>query len=299
MTRSLPSVDARPFLKWAGGKTFAVRRMLATLPPDWRGHYRAPFVGGGALFFALHTTGRLTGASLSDANPALIGLYTNLRDCPKAVITRLQRHAIHHGRAGKLHWKSARRRFNVLKLRDPFDGECSALLLYLQATSFNGLYRENQLGEFNTPINAQATPADVLSPRRLARLQAASGALQGVMLRVCGFSEALAPARCGELVYGDPPYDVLDGHTGHVAYVAGRFGAADQVRLVDALLDVRRRGALVMASNSDTPRIRGLYRDWHRQQLWRSNSIGSRSSGRVAELLMTSWQAPALEVDGV
>lgn len=288
-------MSPRPPFRWAGGKRWALDALVSSLPPDQR-FYRAPFVGGGALFWALWRSGRLSGAVLSDSSPVLIGTYIALRDRPGALIGRLQRHALNHGQGGKLYWSAVRSDFNRRKESAPLSLECAAALLYLQAVGFNGVYRENQQGEFNGTCDESKRPEHILNRDRLKTLQSCSVALQGVGLRVCDFSVALDAARPGDLVYADGPYDVPEQQQGgHVAYTRDGFTLADQVRLADGLARCVDRGVLVMASNADTPDIRRLYARWHTRQLWRKGNVSCRGDqrGAVPELLMTSWPVAA------
>jgi len=136
----------KPFLKWAGGKGQLLPELLAAL--DDAGtfkHYHEPFVGGGALFFALRGLGRLDGKAvfLSDANPRLIEMYLAVRDETDALIAYLKKHAAAHDET----------HYYAVRAREPRTAAArAARLIYLNRTCFNGLFRENSKGGFNVPM---------------------------------------------------------------------------------------------------------------------------------------------------
>jgi DNA adenine methylase len=238
----------KPFLKWAGGKTQILPELLSRLPRCFAG-YHEPFVGGGALFFALARIGRLAaGVTLSDVNPALIDAYAGVRDHVGEVIAIL----------------GARRNdadeFYRVRAQDPAAlpaAERAARIVYLNRTCFNGLYRENRSGRFNVPFGRYKAPRICDE----AVLRAASAALRGVDLAPRPFEAVLERARPGDLAYFDPPYDPVSATASFTAYARGGFGAVDQERLRDVARELAGRGVHVLLSNSATPLIRGLYGD--------------------------------------
>ncbi len=143
----LPS-RARPVLKWAGGKGQLLPELLRRVPPKF-GTYHEPFVGGAALFFELAARGRIQRAVLSDINPALIDVYTALRDCVDDVVEALRGHVYD------------RERYYAVRALDPEAlslPERAARVIYLNRTCYNGLYRENRSGRFNVPFGRYVNP---------------------------------------------------------------------------------------------------------------------------------------------
>lgn len=208
---SQPAV--RPLLKWVGGKRQLLPRLRRFYPASFN-RYVEPFLGSGAVFFDLHRAGRLRDheAVLIDSNPDLIGCYESVRDDPDAVACALDRLAAAHARGGQAHYYEVRdARFNPLRdeRRSPdgriaYTPELAAMLIYLNRTGFNGLFRVNASGAFNVPVGRYNRPR--IADR--ARLLQVSRALSGpsVQLECASFERAAETARSGDFVYLDPPY---------------------------------------------------------------------------------------------
>ena len=274
----MPAVSgARPVLKWAGGKRQLLPELLRRLPPRF-GAYHEPFVGGGALFFALATQGRLGQVYLTDANTSLIADYMALRDEVDEVIAAMRRH-----RYDRDHYYAVR----ALRPEDLSLPERAARILYLNKTCYNGLYRENRAGQFNVPFGRYANPTICDEPN----LRAASAVLHGVDIAQRHFSTVLDYARPGDFVYFDPPYDPLSATANFTGYDRRGFGPDDQRQLRDVFAALAGRGVRAMLSNSDTPFIRELYAGFPLQQVFVGRAVNSRVEGRgkVAEVIITSF----------
>ena len=233
---------AKPFLRWAGGKARLVPELIKLAPKTFRA-YREPFLGGGALFFALQPKH----AVLSDANDELIHAYTIVRDRPVELITILRATAQAHS---KEHYLLARA-LDPQKL-DPVLR--AARLLYLNSTCFNGLFRVNSKGQFNVPWD----------PGRSGSVNehvifAASQALRGQDIYGQDFRKIEYAALEGDFVYFDSPYVPLTPTANFTAYTTGGFTHKDQVDLRDLALRLKRRGVHVLLSNSGTPVVEQLY----------------------------------------
>lgn len=245
---------ARPFLKWAGGKTQLLRHLLAYAPERFE-TYHEPFLGGGALFFSLQETGRFASAKLSDINEELINAYLQVRDSVDDLAAALQ---VHQGAYQQL--GQAKRADYYYKIRDkqplmPVDR--AARTIFLNKTCFNGLYRVNSAGLFNVPHGRYQNPTicDV------AGLSAASAALQGVDIRVADFSDAVARASVRDFVYFDPPYVPLSDTAHFTAYTSQAFEMSEQRRLADTAADLMSRGVRFLLSNSSHPDVERLYQE--------------------------------------
>jgi DNA adenine methylase len=288
----------RPLLKWAGGKRQLLPAFRAFYPETFRDYFE-PFLGSGAVFFDLCAQGRLAGshAHLADRNADLIACYTAVRDAPDAVLAALVRLAAAHAREGQACYYAVREQFNAARLgataaADP--AERAAMLMYLNRTGFNGLYRVNRRGAYNVPAGRYERPRIVAAAR--VRATAAALAAPGVLLARAEFAEAVATAAADDFVYFDPPYAPLSPTAAFGAYTAPRFGPDDQRALRDTAVALAGRGARVMLSNSSAPDVLTLYLeaaasgDMALWQLPARRAINSRPGGRgtVAEVMLTN-----------
>ncbi len=264
---SAPPGPARPLLKWAGGKRQLLPQIRRFYPARFE-HYIEPFVGSGAVFFDLYNHGWLAGrrSVLIDHNADLIGCYAAVRDHTAEVIRHLSRLAAGHAANSREHYYTVRdERFNPARLRifnagapgaDRYTPELAAMLIYLNRTGFNGLFRLNSRGGFNVPIGRYANPriCDEANLEAVATALAAS-----VELVRDNFERVLARAEPGDFVYIDPPYAPLTRTALFTAYTAGGFSLADQERLQGVVLQLAARGCRVLLSNSTAPAIARLY----------------------------------------
>jgi DNA adenine methylase len=263
-------VRAAPFIKWVGGKTSLLPELLKHVPGRLR-RYHEPFVGGGALFFAVAPRRAL----LNDNNPELVHCYQQVRDDVYGVLDALARHVYQ-----RTHFEAVRA---LEPLRLPAAAR-AARFIFLNKTCFNGLWRVNRAGRFNVPFGRYKNPrfADPAS------LITASHALRGVEIRHSPFEEALALAAPGDFVYLDPPYDPVSPTASFASYTAGGFTWEDQKRLAHACIVLNRRGVRFLLSNSATDRIRALYSGFEQRMVRAPRFINSKADGRghVDELLV-------------
>ena len=264
-------------LKWAGGKGRLLPELIARLPHTFR-TYHEPFIGGGALFFALAGQGRVAAANLSDANPSLIDIYLALRDHVDEVVAALQGHVYEREHYYRI------RAIAPASLSLP---ERAARVIYLNKTCYNGLYRENRRGQFNVPFGRYKNPTICDEPN----LRAASRVLQGVDIGRRHFSTVLDTAQRGDFVYFDPPYHPLSATANFTAYDRNGFGPDDQRQLRDVFAALGERGVAAMLSNSDTPFIRELYARFRIDQVMVARAVNSKANGRgkVAEVIVRNY----------
>jgi len=265
-------VRARPFLKWAGGKTQLLAKILERFPEQFN-RYHEPFVGGGAVFFNLEPKS----CTLSDVNGDLVGAYTALRDDVDGVIENLKQH-----RAEEAYYYTVRDEM-VSGLSTT---EAAARIIFLNRTCFNGLYRVNRSGKFNVPFGRYANPTICNETN----LRAVSEALQGVKIRHESVFQMGRRVRRGDLVYFDPPYDPISKTASFTAYTKGGFGDPEQERLAQMFRRFAERGVHCVLSNSDTPFIRSLYKDFRIDKVYARRAINSRADrrGPVSEVLVSS-----------
>ena len=296
---------AKPLLKWAGGKRQLLPELRRFYPADF-GRYIEPFVGSGAVFFDLYNAGRLRGkqAILVDSNADLIGCYEAVRDMPDHVARELDDLAAGHAADAHGHYYRVRdERFNPLRerLRQPdgrivYSAELAAMLIYLNRTGFNGLFRVNSKGEFNVPAGRYEKPK-IVDRDRLRQASEALGA-DGVQLRLASFDVVRDLARRGDFLYFDPPYAPLSATARFTSYTSRAFGSSDQQRLQQMVVDLVRRGCHVVVSNSTAKEIERLYDanaearaaglHAHRAMARRSVNSDAGRRGPVAEYVITN-----------
>jgi DNA adenine methylase len=234
----------RPLLKWAGGKRSMVERIVGLFPGDIRERdYHEPFFGGGAVFFHFEPGS----GSINDINSKLMNFYRVVRDDPQALIDEASKYRYEEGEYYEL-----RNRFNSSGLSDE---EYAAILLYLNKTAYNGLYRVNSKGEFNVPFGRHVDPT-IVKPRTIMK---ASRLLGEVEIRCGEFDYVLDVAEEGSLCYMDPPYHPVSGTANFTDYSKGGFNVVDQERLRDLCLELDRKGVVFVLSNSYTEKVTALY----------------------------------------
>lgn len=267
-----------PFLKWAGGKQRLLSQYNSFFPPQaYIKHYFEPFIGSAAVFFSLQLNGP---ATLSDRNENLIEVYEMVRDDVAGVIDALRPHR------NEADYFYAVRAQNPARLTAV---QRAARLIFLNKTCYNGLYRENQKGEFNVPFGRYKNPKICDAPR----LEAAAAALQGASLQVADFAAVALTAVPGDFVYFDPPYVPLSQTSNFTSYNKAGFGEADQVRLAETVGRLTERGVSVMLSNSSADLVYDLYNHspYRLIDIQARRNINSKADrrGPVKELLILNY----------
>ena len=269
-----------PVVKWAGGKRQLLDVILPLLPARIA-FYCEPFVGGGAVLFARQPRRGL----VNDLNSGLMELYAVIRDDVDALIADLHRHE-----------NTAEYFYRLRNLdRDPagFSAlspvERASRLLYLNKTCYNGLFRVNAAGHFNTPFGNYKNPN--LTDERTLRAVSRYLTKNALELRSEDFESTLADVPRGGFVYLDPPYDPLSDTANFTGYQSGGFGRDAQLRLRRCCGDLHRRGVRFLLSNSSTPFIRGLYDDFeiHTVQARRAVNRDAGGRGPVEEVLVRNY----------
>jgi DNA adenine methylase len=263
-----------PFVKWAGGKRQLLPQLVALRPPRFA-RYVEPFLGGGALYFALSPARALLG----DLNGELIDAFRAVRDDVEGVMAALDRH--HYDRE---HYYAVRRQ----RPEDLPPAERAARFIFLNKTGYNGLYRVNRQGAFNVPFGRYRTPPRLYDPLNL---RAAAALLAGAELVHGGYHETLASAGAGDFVYLDPPYQPVSASANFTRYTRHGFGAADQQQLAEEFRRLSALGAFVLLSNSDTPLVRELYQGFSIIEVRANRLINSDRRGRtgITELVIRNY----------
>lgn len=252
MNNSIPSTrEAKPFVKWAGGKSLLLPEIIGALPRDFHACKLCvePFVGGGALFFHLKRLYPHKSYVINDHNSDLVHTYEAVRDAPGKLIGLLR---VQQQRYDSLRSLDERRAY-FLRQRELFNGngpdklEKSALLIFLNKTCFNGLFRVNSSGRFNVSFGKRISPlicdeSTLLADSRL---------LQGVQLVAgdyAGTGRYIAP---GSFFYLDPPYRPVRPSASFAAYTRAGFNDDEQYRLRLFCDSLHHQGVRWMLSNSD------------------------------------------------
>jgi DNA adenine methylase len=261
----------RPFLKWAGGKRQLLPSLLEHAPRD-PSTYFEPFVGGGALFFAL----RPKRAVLADVNERLIRTYRGVKNNVEEVIRQLE---------GFPHRPEFFYKLREKDIDAGTDADVAAWFIYLNKTGFNGLYRVNRDNRFNVPFGRYVNPT-ICDPDTL---RACSAALAKAELLVEDFASVVKEARRGDFVYFDPPYVPLSVTSNFTSYTSWGFDHYGQKRLRDTARKLKKRGVRVLLSNSSAPSVRELYAEgFDITEVSATRLVNSKATARgaIVELLI-------------
>ncbi len=269
-----------PVLKWVGGK----RQLLDTLTPLLPKKittYCEPFVGGGALLFFLQPNC----AYVNDINSELIRVYTVIKNDVEALITSLQEYKNESEFFYSVRdWDRDKKKYASLS-----DIEKAARTLYLNKTCYNGLFRVNNSGEFNSPFGNYRNPNIVNAPT----LRAVSSYLNSatVQLSSIDYAQVLEKLPKGTFVYLDPPYDPVSDTSSFTGYSKGGFSRDDQIRLRECCDALDAKGLKFMLSNSSTDFIREQYSAYDVIIVQAKRAINSNSAkrGEVDEVVVRNY----------
>lgn len=258
---------AKPFVKWAGGKRQLIDILRGNYPAEYN-RYIEPFVGGGAMLFDLCPNT----AIISDINPDLINAYRVIRDKVDQVIDSLKRH------------KNEADYFYRIRAVQPFelsDVERASRFIFLNKTCFNGLYRENRKGQFNTPFGKYKNP-NILDE---ANLTAIHGYLNKNTIEInChDYKKVHSTAQKGDFVYLDPPYVPLTPTANFSSYTKQGFTLQDQEDLAALFKELSHKGVKAMLSNSNTEIVRELYRGFDIKTVSAKRAINCKGGSRGKE----------------
>lgn len=267
---------AAPFLRWAGGKQSLCKHLFRFVPQHNKNTtYWEPFLGGGALFFALD----ISRAVLSDLNPHLIECYKAVRRHPKLVHEKIYEHG---QRNSENYYYQVREFFNEA---DP-GVDRAAAFIYLNKASYNGIYRVNQKGKYNVPYGRKEPPALPSEPELLK----ISRALKHVKLKIGSFETIVVNAKKGDFIYMDPPYPPINGSSYFTHYTKSKFGKKEQKLVALIAEKMAAKGCNVMISNAATPEIIDLYKGWNQKELEVIRWITCKSTKhKVSELIITNY----------
>lgn len=264
---------AKPFLRWAGGKSWLVKHLDSIIGDHEFSGYHEPFLGGGSIFFYIAPTEKVY---LSDLNSELIDTYEAIKADPDGVISCLEK------------YKNTSEEYYRVRSSCPTTlVETAARFIYLNQTSFNGIYRVNVKGEYNVPYGNRTK--DFLEADKL---KSASKVLQSATLQAGDFECAKMHIGPGDLVFLDPPYTVSHNQNGFIKYNQKLFSLEDQHRLKTLIDFIKEQGAYYILTNAAHATI---YEIFHEEadrclELNRASLIGGENArrGQIQEYIFTN-----------
>ena len=273
-----------PVVKWVGGKRQLIKEIVKRFPKDLldgKAVYYEPFLGGGAVLFHLQPDK----AVINDNNEELINLYNVIKDYPEELITDLKKH------------KNEKNYFYEIRGIDRdklyYSGlsniERASRIIFLNKTCYNGLFRVNSSGEFNTPFGRYRNPNIVneIAVRAIHDYFVNND----VTIMNTDFESVTSGITPNSFVYFDPPYDPLSASANFTGYTKGGFGREEQLRLKTLCDRLTSDGVRFMLSNSATNFIRDLYCEYHVAVIEAGRAVNSKAEGRgaVEEVLVTNY----------
>ncbi|WP_457639531.1 DNA adenine methylase [Persephonella sp.] len=270
------AVKPKPFVKWAGGKRQIAHILIENMPTHYN-KYIEPFIGGGALFFELLPEK----AIINDINKELINAYIVIKNSPEELIKSLKKH------------KNEKEYYYKIRALDPEKLnpiERASRFIFLNKTCFNGLYRENSKGQFNVPFGRYKKPK-ILDEENI---KAVSNFLNSIELQIFNtdYREVIKLAKRGDLVYLDPPYHPSSQTANFTKYTKYDFSEKDQIELAENFKQLDKKGCYVILTNSDTPLIRELYRNYNITPIITNRAINSKAHRRknaATELVIKNY----------
>ena len=276
-----------PFVKWAGGKRQIINQLVKRLPQKYK-IYHEPFVGGGALLFALQPKK----AFISDLNQDLINTYNVIKNKYKRLKEYLLLMEYGHSESFFLKIRDIDRNNplneRMLSMKDSKLLRASRFI-YLNKAGYNGLYRVNSQGQFNVPSGKK----DNVKTHEYPNIKKVSEYLKNndVVIKTQSFEWVVKNVEKGDFVYFDPPYNFDEGSKGFNAYQKEGFGLKGQIKLAKVCQELNEKGVKFMASNHNTKLINKLYKDFKIEVFKAKRMIGGKGASRadVEEVLIRNY----------
>lgn len=297
----------RPFLKWAGGKRQLLRELEHYYPFDDKiRKYAEPFVGGGAVLFDILRNYELEDVYISDINPELINTYRMIQSYVDDLIEELDVYSSEFLNLDKkeqnIYYMRKRDIFNEMKSSSESVNllQKAALMIFLNKTCFNGLYRVNSKGLFNVPMGGYKNPTICDEPN----LIAVSEKLRNVRI-VCGdYKKSKEFIDQNTFVYFDPPYKPITNTAKFTAYTENMFTDDQQKELAEFVNELDMRGAKIILSNSDPAStdpedilLERIYSRYNIEKIGVLRMINCKGQLRqgITELLISNFKGPEME----
>lgn len=272
---------AKPFVKWAGGKSGLITSLIPFIPKNFNSYFE-PFVGGGALFFYLKNQKILNSKKIyiNDKNSQLINTYKQIKINPHEILEELEILNKKHSEETFYRIRNLDRNSDFYSLSEVFK---AARFIYLNKTCYNGLCRYNSKGHFNTPMGNYKNPK--IYDKEL--IFSVHKALKNVLITNNDFESALLKVKKGDFIYFDPPYFPLNKTSSFVNYT-DNFLANEQIRLYELFKILDFEGVKVLQSNSNTQFIRELYKDFEIIEINSKRAINCKGDrrGKITELII-------------
>jgi DNA adenine methylase len=269
--------EAKPFVKWAGGKRQLLDELTRGLPNFE--DYHEPFIGGGALFFRLEAEGKIKTAYLSDSNEELINAYSVIKNEVFELMAEL---------ALPYYANNETAYYKIRASRPTSKIERAARFIYMNKTAFNGLYRVNSKGGFNVPFGRYTNPK-ILDSENLLLVHRA---LQKDELYCGDFTVVLKNAKRGDLIYFDPPYFPISKTSNFTSYTKDSFMENEQTKLMRTFKALDAKGCHVLLSNSHSEFIADLYAEFEPEVVHANRMINCKGDkrGKIKELIVRNWE---------
>jgi DNA adenine methylase len=271
-----------PFVKWVGGKRQLMSSITEMIPKDIkRCTYVEPFIGGGAVLFHIQPKN----AIINDFNSELINVYHVVKEKLDELIADLKRH-----KNTVEYFYDIRKWDRIEDFKKTGDVQRASRLIYLNKTCYNGLYRVNNAGEFNSPFGRYKNPNIVNEPV----LKAVSRYLNANNIQIFNtdYDDILKKADNNSFVYLDPPYHPVSESSGFTGYIQGGWDIFDQIRLREACDDLTRRGIRFLLSNSATSFIKDQYEKYNIRTVKAIRLINTDADkrGEIDEVLIRNYE---------
>lgn len=307
-TKKTKDLPAKPFLKWAGGKSQLLEKFQAFYPENLKTGgvktYCEPFIGGGAVFFDVAQRFKIESAVLFDINSELVLTYLVIQQNVSQLIERLAAIKTKYEKLStekqSEYYYETRTAFNRGRLKTDFSNYSeewalrAAQIIFMNKTCFNGLFRFNQKGEFNVPAGRYKNPK-ILDEKNLLKVSQLLGHAE---IRNVDFTEIESFVQANSFVYFDPPYRPISKTSAFTAYSKNKFEDAEQVKLAGLYNRLNQKGALLMLSNSDPKNhnpdddfFDDLYAAYHISRVPATRMINSNGAKRNAinEIVVTNY----------
>lgn len=270
-----------PVVKWVGGKRQIINQIVKYIPKSFSTYYE-PFLGGGAVLFELQPKI----AIVNDINAELINLYEVIKNNVDDLIDDLRQHRNEETYFYELRELDRNKEYynHLTPIRR------ASRLIYLNKTCYNGLFRVNKAGQFNTPFGNYKNP-NIVNEYTLKAVSSYFNKAQ-ITFTCKDFNEALKGARKGAFVYLDPPYDPVSDTASFTGYDKGGFDQSEQIRLKNACDKLNEKGIKFLLSNSATDFIKDLYKDYKIEIIQAKRVINSKADkrGEIDEVLVMNFE---------